>query len=222
MSIPPCATLTTGRRPFAQVSTQCTLRTLSCPIGRGNIHNSYCTDLSMAPAPQAIRTRVLDFPNLSPEAADFLHSALTRDPATRPSAKQLLSHPWIVRHCGVVGSSAGSPTALHLPAPPLPPPPAAPQLPGDAQAAGPGGVQQNEGADGVSGSPAQQVGGAAQRQQEQLEQPQQQVAEPASGQSWHQSADSGAGGSGEHHGPVGQAASQTQSHQQQAQGQQQQ
>ncbi|EFJ47294.1 hypothetical protein VOLCADRAFT_31717, partial [Volvox carteri f. nagariensis] len=47
---------------------------------------------------QAIRTRVLEFTGISEEAKDFLRSALTRDPAVRPTAKQLLSHPWIVRH----------------------------------------------------------------------------------------------------------------------------
>ncbi|KAG2492832.1 hypothetical protein HYH03_008987 [Edaphochlamys debaryana] len=53
---------------------------------------------------QAIRTRVLEFPGISEEGKDFLRSALTRDPAARPSARQLLSHPWIVRHCGAAAA----------------------------------------------------------------------------------------------------------------------
>ncbi|GIL61317.1 hypothetical protein Vafri_15706 [Volvox africanus] len=67
---------------------------------------------------QAIRTRVLEFSGISEEGKDFLRSALTRDPATRPTAKQLLSHPWIVRYCG---NSIAIPT--------LPPPSALPMQP---------------------------------------------------------------------------------------------
>ncbi|GLI65800.1 hypothetical protein VaNZ11_009421 [Volvox africanus] len=67
---------------------------------------------------QAIRTRVLEFPAISEEGKDFLRSALTRDPATRPTAKQLLSHPWIVRYCG---NNTAVPT--------LPPPSALAQQP---------------------------------------------------------------------------------------------
>ncbi|GIL79147.1 hypothetical protein Vretimale_16686 [Volvox reticuliferus] len=68
---------------------------------------------------QAIRTRVLEFPGISEEGKDFLRSALTRDPAARPTAKQLLSHPWIVRHCG--NSTAVAPLPPHSALPPQPP-----------------------------------------------------------------------------------------------------
>ncbi|MEW5307351.1 MAG: hypothetical protein WDW36_009755 [Sanguina aurantia] len=45
---------------------------------------------------EAIRTRVLELPtHLSAEAQDFIVSALTRDPAQRASAEQLLQHPWL-------------------------------------------------------------------------------------------------------------------------------
>ncbi|GLC40178.1 hypothetical protein PLESTB_000259600 [Pleodorina starrii] len=72
---------------------------------------------------QAIRSRVLEFPGISEEGRDFLRSALTRDPAARPTAKQLLAHPWILRRCG--GAGGGPASALPLPAVPSPAPDAA-------------------------------------------------------------------------------------------------
>jgi serine/threonine protein kinase len=35
---------------------------------------------------------------LAPDGQAFLAAALTKDPATRPSAEQLLQHPWLERH----------------------------------------------------------------------------------------------------------------------------
>jgi serine/threonine protein kinase len=53
---------------------------------------------TIAPCLQAIRSRVLSYPDdLSHEAKNFLTLALTRDPAQRPTAKQLLHHPWVVK-----------------------------------------------------------------------------------------------------------------------------
>ena len=68
-----------------------------------------------APSPQAvveaIRARPVVFPaHLSAEAAAFLSELLQRDPSARATARGLLAHPFIVRHCG----------------PPEPPPPLAP------------------------------------------------------------------------------------------------
>ncbi|GIL46486.1 hypothetical protein Vafri_3454 [Volvox africanus] len=42
---------------------------------------------------------IVSFPDhLSPECHDFMRSCLTKNPAERPSAAELLQHPWIVRH----------------------------------------------------------------------------------------------------------------------------
>ncbi|KXZ50156.1 hypothetical protein GPECTOR_17g792 [Gonium pectorale] len=77
---------------------------------------------------QAIRTRALEFPNISDEGKDFLRSALTRDPSARPTARQLLSHPWILRHCrgsisvsGALSAALAAPIPLALPEEESPP-----------------------------------------------------------------------------------------------------
>ncbi|GLC37330.1 hypothetical protein PLESTM_000569200 [Pleodorina starrii] len=42
---------------------------------------------------------IVSFPDhLSPECHDFMRACLTKNPAERPSAADLLHHPWIVRH----------------------------------------------------------------------------------------------------------------------------
>ncbi|GIL71258.1 hypothetical protein Vretifemale_1856 [Volvox reticuliferus] len=42
---------------------------------------------------------IVSFPeHLSPECHDFMRACLTKNPAERPSAVELLQHPWIVRH----------------------------------------------------------------------------------------------------------------------------
>ncbi|GLI59304.1 hypothetical protein VaNZ11_001157 [Volvox africanus] len=42
---------------------------------------------------------IVSFPDhLSPECHDFMRACLTKNPAERPSAAELLQHPWIVRH----------------------------------------------------------------------------------------------------------------------------
>lgn len=38
--------------------------------------------------------------NLSPQALDFCRQLLQRDPQQRPTARQAMSHPWIVQYCG--------------------------------------------------------------------------------------------------------------------------
>jgi serine/threonine protein kinase len=51
------------------------------------------------PPLQAIKHRKLTYPQwLSPAAKDFLKHALQREPAQRPTARQLLSHPLITLH----------------------------------------------------------------------------------------------------------------------------
>jgi serine/threonine protein kinase len=35
--------------------------------------------------------------NIPPDCADFIQQALTKDPRLRPSAQQLLEHPWLAR-----------------------------------------------------------------------------------------------------------------------------
>ncbi|KAG2443327.1 hypothetical protein HYH02_009393 [Chlamydomonas schloesseri] len=76
---------------------------------------------------QAIRTRVLEFPGVSEDGKDFLRQALTRDPALRPTAKQMLGHPWILRHCGGAAAAAAAAMNPAVPQPLLPLP--APQGP---------------------------------------------------------------------------------------------
>ncbi|KAG2432988.1 hypothetical protein HXX76_008716 [Chlamydomonas incerta] len=44
---------------------------------------------------------IVSFPDtLSPECHSFMRACLTKNPAERPSAAELLQHPWIVRHAG--------------------------------------------------------------------------------------------------------------------------
>ena len=38
--------------------------------------------------------------SLEPEAIDFCKSLLQTDPSKRPTAREAMSHPWIVKHCG--------------------------------------------------------------------------------------------------------------------------
>ncbi len=46
-------------------------------------------------------------PALSPQCVSFIQAALTKDPAARPAAAQLLLHPWIVGHLnGTIGGAA--------------------------------------------------------------------------------------------------------------------
>lgn len=48
---------------------------------------------------QAILVRKLSYPShLSPLAVSFLSAALTRNPKARPTARQLLHHPFIAAH----------------------------------------------------------------------------------------------------------------------------
>jgi serine/threonine protein kinase len=48
---------------------------------------------------QAILHRQLVYPgHLSSDAVSFLSTALTRDPRTRPTVKELLQHPFISMH----------------------------------------------------------------------------------------------------------------------------
>ena len=35
--------------------------------------------------------------NVPPDCADFIQQTLTKNPSMRPSAQQLLQHPWLVR-----------------------------------------------------------------------------------------------------------------------------
>lgn len=39
-------------------------------------------------------------PNVEPEAIDFCNTLMRTDPASRPTAREAMSHPWIVKHCG--------------------------------------------------------------------------------------------------------------------------
>ena len=41
--------------------------------------------------------QVLYPPHLSPGAQDFIKGALDRDPARRPSIRELLGHPWVLQ-----------------------------------------------------------------------------------------------------------------------------
>ncbi len=71
------------------------------------------------PPLQAIKYRKLEYPQwLSPAARDFLKQALQRDPAKRPSSRQLLHHPFITLHnamgCRRLSAPVGNPKVALL------------------------------------------------------------------------------------------------------------
>ena len=51
-------------------------------------------------------------PHLSPDAVNFISSALSKNPISRPTVQQMLAHPWIVQQlqpeAGHGGTSYGS------------------------------------------------------------------------------------------------------------------
>eukprot|EP00183_Erythrolobus_madagascarensis_P001298 CAMPEP_0185856412 /NCGR_PEP_ID=MMETSP1354-20130828/28956_1 /TAXON_ID=708628 /ORGANISM="Erythrolobus madagascarensis, Strain CCMP3276" /LENGTH=571 /DNA_ID=CAMNT_0028558657 /DNA_START=109 /DNA_END=1824 /DNA_ORIENTATION=- len=53
---------------------------------------------------------IAEFRALSPEARDFVHSALKSNPSRRPSVRELLQHPWIARYARTITVSAAHET----------------------------------------------------------------------------------------------------------------
>lgn len=73
---------------------------------------------------EAIKTRELEYPaHLSEGAVSFLKAALARNPAQRATAKQLMTHPWVVAACAAF--QGGSPLPAFASVPPAPAPAAA-------------------------------------------------------------------------------------------------
>ena len=100
----------------------CVIEMLTGKPPLSDIPNQYSVMMAIAGSPQVPLDKYIPADNTwSSEVLDFIKQCLRVNPASRPTAQELLQHPWITKYCDdeVMRKAAMSATATTSPTPPV-------------------------------------------------------------------------------------------------------